>query len=277
MTSKGKGIIITTIYHICLAILLFMTGFTSPVPPLAEKGILINFGNSDDGSGDTEPAPSQAPPKHVAKPTPQTQESPLTQDYEEAPSLPTPPKKKKETPKPPKPVEKPQEPVKQQVEDNTATEQSETKPDPKPQPTVNKKAMFPGQKTDGSGSGEGETGKPGNQGSPEGSVDSQNRIGSTGGGGDADRGIVINLKGRSTLSLPKPQYPKEKSGDVVVRVKVDRDGNVVEAVGGQKGSTTQEPELVRAAEKAAINAKFNVSANAPAFQIGTITYKFRLQ
>lgn len=279
MNSKSGGILATIIFHLALAILLIMTGFSTPLPLPAEQGILINFGNSDDGDGLLEPTinTQAAAPQHTApKPTPKAEQTPLTQDFEESASIPVPPKKNneiKETPKPVEPPKKTAEPVQEQ----TTEEQTTPEPQPEPQPTVNKKALFPGQKANGSNTGEGETGKPGNQGGLNGSPDSNNRTGSTGGNGNAERGIVANLKGRTASALPKPQYPSQKSGNVVVRVKVDKEGNVIEAVGGQKGSTTTDTELVKAAEKAALNAKFNVSASAPAFQVGEITYVFRLQ
>jgi TonB family protein len=90
-------------------------------------------------------------------------------------------------------------------------------------------------------------------------------------------GVNYSLSGRSALSLPQPEYPKQKSGKVIVRVTVDRNGNVLTAEGGQQGSTTLDNDLINAAEKAAKLAKFDVSPNAPASQTGTITYIFKLQ
>lgn len=93
-------------------------------------------------------------------------------------------------------------------------------------------------------------------------------------GGD---GISFSLGGRSALKLPTPQYPSQKSGIVVVEVTVDRNGNVTNARGGVRGSTTNDAELVNAAEKAARRARFDVNQNAAAYQTGTITYVFKLQ
>jgi TonB family protein len=76
--------------------------------------------------------------------------------------------------------------------------------------------------------------------------------------------------------LPKPYYPGNEEGIVVVQVTVDKNGIVTKAEPGAKGSNTANPELVAAAKKAAMQAKFNADANAPAFQVGTITYRFVL-
>ncbi len=266
-----KGILGTILFHGMLLLLLFIFGFSTPLPLPAEKGILINFGNSDDGSGLQEPTIQEdyasLQKEQASKPQ---DESPMTQTYEEAPTIPTP---KSETPK------KEQAKSKTETTSNQPTQQNQAKTHPpkEEQPTINKKALFPGQKTDNAQTGEGVKEKTGNQGGLEGSPDSPNRTGSTGGGGDAERGIIANLQGRTALSLPKPEYPSQKEGRVVVEVTVDNRGNVTKAVTGVRGSTTLDAQLLRAAEKAALNAKFDVAPNAPASQIGTITYIFRLQ
>jgi len=61
---------------------------------------------------------------------------------------------------------------------------------------------------------------------------------------------------------------------VVVKITVDRSGKVTQAEPGQRGSTTMNPDLLDAARRAALQAKFNVDNNAAAFQTGTITYRF---
>jgi TonB family protein len=85
------------------------------------------------------------------------------------------------------------------------------------------------------------------------------------------------LDGRSVLSLPKPEYTNQVEGDVVVEVTVDKDGRVIQATPGYRGSTTLDENLLQLAKKAALIARFDRNPNAPAVQKGTITYKFRLQ
>ncbi len=262
ISTKWGGVTGTIIVHVLVVLLLFLFAFTTPLPLPGSGEIMINFGTDLEGSG------YQEPKKEIIQETTQkkqevkdnAKEEPLTQDNEEAPAV---TKKKKETKK--EAVKTPADKTQQQVTD---TKKEETK-------EVNKKALFPGQKTDGGQTGEGETGNPGNQGNEEGSPDSNNRTGSNGSGlGD---GIGFDLGGRSALSLPKPDYSKQKSGTVVVQVTVDKQGNVTKAVPGFKGSTTLDNDLLKAAEKAALQAKFDVSKNAPAYQVGTITYVFKLK
>ena len=86
------------------------------------------------------------------------------------------------------------------------------------------------------------------------------------------------LKGRTVVGrLPKPAYAVQNSGTVVVDILVDRYGNVTSAVPGGTGTTVTDKTLWEAARKAALNTQFNVKADAPLQQAGTITYIFRLQ
>lgn len=86
------------------------------------------------------------------------------------------------------------------------------------------------------------------------------------------------LKGRTVIGgLPRPSYEVQKEGTVVVQIKVDQYGNVKEAVPGAEGTTVTDKTLWNAARKAAMETHFNMSAEAPVLQQGTITYRFRLQ
>ena len=125
---------------------------------------------------------------------------------------------------------------------------------------------------DSKSTGQGITFGGGNQGSPNG-VANADKYGPGSGSGN---GPSYNLNGRSGLSLPKPTYPGNEEGIVVVQVTVDKNGIVTKAEPGVKGSNTANPALIAAARKAALQAKFNVDNNAPAFQVGTITYRFVL-
>lgn len=85
------------------------------------------------------------------------------------------------------------------------------------------------------------------------------------------------LAGRSVNgTLPRPTYGVQKDGIVVVEIWVDNYGTVQKAVAGAEGTTVTDKTLWQAARKAALGAHFNMSADAPALQKGTITYIFRL-
>lgn len=86
------------------------------------------------------------------------------------------------------------------------------------------------------------------------------------------------LEGRTIMgNLPLPQYEIAKSGTVVVRILVDQYGNVTDAYPGAKGTTVNDAKMWQAAKEAALKAKFNISASAPAVQEGTISYVFILK
>lgn len=85
------------------------------------------------------------------------------------------------------------------------------------------------------------------------------------------------LEGRTVLGvLPRPTYATQTSGIVVVSIWVDQYGTVQKAISGADGTTVTDKDLWNAARKAAIGAHFNMSADAPSLQQGTITYKFNL-
>ena len=86
------------------------------------------------------------------------------------------------------------------------------------------------------------------------------------------------LAGRSINgTLPRPSYAVQASGKVVVDIWVDNYGTVQKAVAGAEGTTVTDKTLWQAARNAALGASFNMSADAPALQKGTITYIFNLK
>ena len=117
-----------------------------------------------------------------------------------------------------------------------------TKPDPPKEPEINKNALFNGNRYDGT---------PGNG------------------------GVGFSLAGRSAKALPSPNTSTQKQGKVVVKIWVDRAGNVTQTSAPEKGSTVTDAALVRQAKAAALKAKFSPKDDAPEVQTGTITYVFR--
>lgn len=96
--------------------------------------------------------------------------------------------------------------------------------------------------------------------------------------GSPDGRPTARLEGRTVMgNLPLPEYSVQKAGTVVVRIMVDQYGSVTSAVPGARGTTVQDATLWEAAKEAALKAKFNVSASAPAVQEGSITYVFTLR
>lgn len=315
ISEHRRGFIGAIITHAILLILLLMFGFFTPLPLPEEEGVLVNFGDSETGFGMEEPAPSEtAPAKEQVEikpeiktppPPPQKQvkapaerEAVMTQDFEKTAAVPS-GKKKVETEKP-KDLEKERiqkekqeqerlekqrlaeaERLRQAEIDRQKREEeqrlAQIAAEQKKLGEINNRAKnaFGGSgkgSPDSKSTGQGVTYGPGNQGSPQGTANAD-KYGPRGGIGN---GVSFSLNGRSALSLPKPYYPGNEEGVVVVQVTVNKSGLVTKAEPGVKGSNTTNPELIAAARKAALQAKFNVDENAPAFQIGTITYRFVL-
>lgn len=265
--SEKKSLAITTILSIALIFALLFFGLSYMEPPI-ESGITIRFGTSDVGSGDNLPEP--------VAPTPE--EQPVSEQIETAPQ---------ET----DPSETPEEVVTQTTEDAPVIEKKETaekeikteetpKPAEKPESKPDKstedalqnilKGSAPGKE---GGGGAGDDNLPGDKGDPSGDPDSDSYYGH-GKGLDGDGNY--RLGGRKALNKVKHTPNCNESGTVVVEVKVDQNGKVIQANPGVKGTTNPHSCLTEPAKRAALETKFNSDANAPSVQTGTIIYVFKL-
>jgi len=240
-------------FHALLLLALLLLALRTPLPLPSEEGVEVNLGYSDNGMGDIQPetpalAPSAAPPPSKSAADDQL----VTENNDEAPAI---EKIKKKTDKTtPTPVTKPTPTVEKPKE-----------------PTVNKKALYPGKSTKtAEGGNQGITGKPGDQGKPDGTPGSPNYEGNGGKG----NGISYDLGGRGARNLPKPTYNSPEQGKIVVSIKVNRQGQVTYASAGAKGTTISEINLRQQAENAARKTVFAPDAGAPEEQRGTITYVF---
>lgn len=262
---EKKSFAITVVIHILLILLLLFFGFTYLDPP-PESGIAINFGTSEVGSGIEQPVEKikSAPQKASSKVTPvetSIKEEVVTQEVEEAPVV----EKKKEDPV----VQKTQEPVKK-------VEEPAKKPDPKPDKSTTDalSSILNGPESDGKASGgEGNDQLAGDKGSPDGDPNAKSYYGS-GMGLDGDGNY--RLGGRKALNKEKFVQDCNESGVVVVQIEVDRSGRVVRATPGLKGTTNNAACLMDPAKRAALATRFNSDSNAPAKQVGTIIYNFKL-
>lgn len=81
-----------------------------------------------------------------------------------------------------------------------------------------------------------------------------------------------SLAGRSVKALPKPSNEFTQEGRVVVAIRVDANGNVVDAQ-ITSGGTVSDKATQELARKAALQAKFSPADNGQV-AIGTITYTF---
>jgi len=273
--NRFKGIVGTIGFHLLALLAILYFALTTPLPLPGEEGVEVNLGSSEQGMGQVQemtPPPAEQPTPTPQRPQPQPEPEPeeemITQDVEETPAIEEEVEKKNEAEKPDEVIKTDPEPEKEEV-----IEEAEPEPEPEPEPPkVNERALYKGNSnTDGEGNNQGETGQPGDQGQPDGTPDAANYKGS---GGLGDEGVGYDLGGRGAKHLPKPAYDSEEQGKVVVEIKVDRNGKVVSAIAGAKGTTISDLRLRRLAEEAALRSVFASDPNAPERQRGTITYNF---
>lgn len=249
---KRKGLYGTLLFHALLLLSFMFMGLTYTIPPPPEEGISINFGFDDFGGGDIQPEELVSKQQESVESVEEVNTTDIidthTQTTENAPAI-----KTEEKPKNEIPIEK-------------------VKEKEMPQPKLNTKALYPGKKTNPSKS-EGETIGNGDKGSEDGDPN----VSSHTGAGSGTNGIAFNLGGRTVTELKKPVYESQAQGTVVVTIRVNRHGKVVNATPGAKGSTTTSGYLYARAKEAALQTTFDAKANAPEVQIGIIVYNFRLQ
>ncbi len=292
------GIIGTLVTHGVLLFLLMYFGILMTNPAPIEEGILVNFGDSETGFGMEEPAPGEREPsvkpiesaseKLVAPPPPQkavpteTDDAVVTQEIEKTVAVKSQKDRKvteKIDPEKQRLAEaeklRKEELLRQQKEEQRLLAQAAAEQRKIGEINSRAKNVFGGGgkgSPDSKSTSQGVTYGTGNQGVPQGSAN----VDRYGPGGGIGNGISASLDGRTSLSLPKPQYPGNEEGVVVVKVTVDKMGIVKKAEAGVRGSNTTDPGLIAAAKKAALQARFNVDDKAPDFQIGSITYRFVL-
>ncbi|HEX7584391.1 MAG TPA: hypothetical protein VF373_06850 [Prolixibacteraceae bacterium] len=307
ISEHKHGLIGTIVTHAVILVLLLYFGFFTTLPLPEEEGILVNFGDSETGLGLEEPAPGEAPPistpvekRAVPQATPAPapkkvvapveKEDLMTQELEKTVAMESANKKKEAKKIKDLETEKIRN-EKQQLEEADRIEKADLARQKREEDqrlalaaaqerkagAINsraKNAFGGGGKgsPDSKSTSQGVTYGTGNQGSPGGSAN----VDKYGPGGGIGNGVSASLDGRTAQSLPKPNYPGNEEGVVIVQVTVDKGGVVKKAEAGVKGSNTVNPELIAAAKKAALQARFNVDQNAPTFQTGSITYRFRL-
>lgn len=259
MTTENKNKVIsgigTALFLLVVMLVCMAFGYDPPDPPIPEEGVEVNVGNSDMGLGDN-PMPEASEPSSAPRPASATEQL-ATQNTESS-----------------VPLYSSNKPSTAKHDNETPTT---TKPEPPKEPEINKNALFNGNKgnknNNQNAGSEGNTSGSGNMGKPDGDPNSNRYDGQPGKGGP-----VFKLDGRSKISLPSPPNNQATTeGTVVVKIWVDRAGNVIKTeVGNIKGSKMETPQLKALAVEAAKKAKFspNNDPNAADVQVGTITYKF---
>ncbi len=247
--NRRKAIIGTVLFHVGLLLCFIFMGLTYQIPPPPEEGITINFGYQDIGIGSEQPEQiiqeQDITPQEIVNNNPIVEDI-STQDIEETSTT----------------------KLKEELEEPKEVKKIEVK---KPGPVVNTKALYPGKKQNNSksqGISEGQR--------DQGSEDEDPNSNTYNGGGIGANGIAYQLGGRTIAEIKKPNYDSQQQGKVVVTIRVDRNGKIISATPGAKGSTTTNAYLYSKAKEAALKTTFEANITAPEIQVGTIIYNFKL-
>jgi hypothetical protein len=252
-----------------------------PPPPPVDEGIEVNLGNSDFGKGTDQPfipgppAPSNeqtyTPPKaSVSEPEP-VKDVTTDEKANDAPEIKKPTEIKPEAKKIPE----------KEVAKTTPKkiEQPVTNPAP---PVPHPKAQMKGVSGTGTGGNDADSykkggnqgiaGGNGDQGRPGGDPDSKNY---TGGGGRGNSDLkIVGLTGRGYIHLPSFQDEFNENAKIAIDVKVDGQGNVVNAAYQTRGSTSADADMIAIAIRKARQIKFNQNGDE---SVGTIIFNFKLK
>ncbi|OEK07887.1 energy transducer TonB [Flavivirga aquatica] len=270
---------LTTLITVIILLLLFVVS-TPEVETPEEYGIAVNFGNTNFGKGKVQPLKpvkseprkveeppqpdaSQAEPE-VTKPS-EVKDNVLTQDNAEAIAI----KKQKEAAEAKAIAE---------AEAKKAKAEADRKAKEKREKEEKKKkldALIGGvSKSEGKETGsEGNDNKAGDKGQLDGNPYAPSYFG---GKGTGSGGVGHGLNGRGRASFKKEKQICNESGMVIVKIIVNRSGNVIEAVPGVKGTTNTSRCLLDPAKKIAMSHKWPADSKAPAKQIGFVKVNFSL-
>ena len=303
-THKKKSLTLTTLLLSALLLVLFYIGLTYLDPP-EENGISVNFGTTDFGSGQVQPKekiqsePLDTPPveptkQEVAEAIEEPEEveeaavekeAPaeklLTKESEEAIKIKQAKEVKRKADEAAADAKRKAEEVenKKKVEAARIAQQKKDAEDKARQEQEAKKKrldeMMGGlNKSDGTATGsEGDDNKAGDKGRPDGDPYATSYYGSPGSGSGTGG---YGLNGRSLVNKGKVQQECNESGIVVVKIVVDRNGKVISAEPGVRGTTNNNPCLLAPAKKTAFMHKWNLDSNAPSQQVGFVVVNFKL-
>ena len=250
---KKKASLVTLVILIVFVWGIFSFGMQYQDPPV-EYGIVINFGTSKEGNK----KPKNTSVKKL--PIQENEEERLEETVEDIPE------------------EIKNDEVLSQTDKDTPTIQKpkeDAEPTPK-KPSKNTLKAFDnllkGDTSDGKPTGDGDAAQEGVKGDKNGDPASTKYYGNTSKSGDPN----YNLAGREALLKPKEQPNCEEEGIVVVSIEVDKEGKVIRAISGVKGTTNSANCLLKPAREAALKTTWNADPNSPSKQKGTIIYKFSL-
>lgn len=264
---------ITTLLMLILVLLFFVVGPDYLDPP-TEYGVAVNFGTTDFGSGDVQPdKPIKSVPNEINKPTQETPteskpeesvtdkvEDVATQETEESIKI----KKQKEAEAKAKAEAERIEREKREAEEKKRREQEEKK-------KKLDELMGGIGKSDGEATGsEGDDNQTGDKGQPDGNPYAPYE----GIPGSGTGGMGYGLNNRSGVKYVLSEGCTNEYGLVVVDIVVNKDGKVIKATPGVRGTTNRTDCLMEAALRIAKSFSWDRDEKAPERQFGRISINF---
>ncbi len=270
---KRNSARITGLIALILLLLLFVVGPQYMDPP-EEYGVAVNFGTTDFGSGNK---PLSEPKKVVeekvveesqpeeskveSNETDTKAEEVMTAENAEAIAI----KKQKEAEAKAKAETERIEKQKRDAEEKKRREEEEKK---KKLDNLIGGVKNSNGNTDG---GEGPDSQGGNKGQLDGDPYAPSYFG---GSGPGKGGIGFGLGGRGRPSKRIYKQDCNEYGLVVVRIEVNRQGKVIKAEPGIRGTTNTHPCLLEPAKKIALSHKWPADSDAPTTQVGFVSINF---
>lgn len=275
-TKNTKALLWTVGIHVLLLITFLLLKYTLPAQPVvAEDGMEVNLGTSENGYGNDQPELPDDPAAVAASASSasssdnSSEKDIQTSDDADAPSVAMPK---------PSPARRPNpQPVTRPVAARNNARANTNSTIPANTPPQSPRYVYPGSTgkggnsaqnnrpggNEGIGQGDGDMGVPG------GTPGASNYSGVPGSGGGT--AITSSISGRSIVSRPDPKAEFREGGRVVIRVTVNREGSITDSRVVSAANAT-----IRAlALKKLQGVRFNKSTAAPAEQFGNITFEFR--
>jgi outer membrane biosynthesis protein TonB len=264
---KGKNIdpkaaIISIGGHLLLLVICLFIGYSLPATPapIEEMGMEVNLGSSDDGSGVDQPFSSNNPsyqPEAIQK-------SNVDNADESIP---------KELATDEKDLDAPM--VNSTLKPNK-NQKDKTNPNTKPLAQQKPKILFPANNGKG-GNGANINQEGGSEGNGNGNGD-KGVVGGTAGAsnysgipGNGTGGVGHSFSDRNMVAKPKPDAEFKEGGKVVVRVTVNKEGQII----AKRIKSQANSELGKIALEKINEIRFSKSETAPPEQFGDITFVFK--
>ena len=275
---KKNSALLTSMITLLLLLFFSLIGLSYFDPPIS-YGMEVNFGTASQGQGNTQP-------KFLPKQVEQQKAQPKTESPEATPKVAA-----KQIPKVVMQKEASVPVAKKETKTALKAKVKESKTPPKevqeevkkvepPKPTVSKSTkqvlsnlLKAPDKFGETRDGEGVDQSPGDKGKVEGNPYASSYYGTAGLTG---KGSGFGLNGRSLQNQGSVTQECNQEGVVVVRIAVDKNGSVIAAEAGVKGTTNSHPCLLEPAKKTAFMHKWFSDSNAPSKQVGFVVVNFKL-